>query len=85
MFGGGKGDLTYLVPKDRAHPTGPWVETVLNNHCDTFFSVQDLNGDGIDEIVAAEFWSNRLSVITTSDPKGSFANPAKLDAIVVDA
>ena len=84
LFGAGHGDLTYLQPQDKANPLGPWVEIVLNSHCDTFFVVGDINGDGKDEIVATEFWSDRLSIIETTDSRGSFADPQKLVASVVD-
>lgn len=84
MFGGGKGNLTYLVPKDREDPTGPWVETILNAHCDTFFVIADINNDGKDEIIATEFWGDRISVIETSDPSGSFADPSYLSVSTVD-
>lgn len=84
LFGAGHGDLTFLQPEDRSNPRGPWVETVLNSHCDTFFIVADINGDGLDEIVATEFWSDRLSIIETTDLNGSFADPAKLVASVID-
>ena len=84
LFGKGSGDLVYLVPEDRNNPMGKWVEKILNSYCDTFFEIRDLNGDGHDEIVAAEFWSNTLSVTRTTHPEGSFADPSYLEAIVVE-
>jgi hypothetical protein len=83
-FGHGHGHLTYLVPKDRRNPTGIWIERVLSTHCDTLFSIVDLDMDGEPEIVTVEFWSSRISVIKTVDPLGRFSEKSALRNFVVE-
>ena len=83
MFGPGRGDLVYLTPKDRSRPQGEWVEHIIGPHADTFVAVEDLNGDGVPEIISAEFWGGNLTVISTNDPKGSFADASKLSYNVI--
>jgi hypothetical protein len=70
LLGSAKGDLTWLKPKDRNKPLGPWVETVLGKGCDTFFVLADVNGDNKIDIVAAEFWGHKLTIIES--PNGRF-------------
>ncbi len=82
--GHGHGHLTYLVPKDRRNPTGMWVERVLSTHCDTLFSIVDLDMDGVPEIVTVEYWSSRISVIKTVDPLGRFSEISALRNFVVE-
>jgi hypothetical protein len=43
-----------------------------------------LNGDGVPEIVSAEFWGNRLTVISTTHPRRSFADAKQLVYNVID-
>ena len=47
---------------------------ILNNACDVFFDVTDLNNDGRFEIVAAGFFISKLSVVYSDDPQNSFVN-----------
>lgn len=83
-LGKGHGHLTYLVPKDRQNPTGEWIERILSAHCDTLFSIVDLDNDGVPEIVAVEYWSSRISVIKTVDALGRFSERGSLRNIVVE-
>ncbi|KAJ3099880.1 hypothetical protein HDU97_002709 [Phlyctochytrium planicorne] len=86
IFGGAvAGALVYLTPKDRRYPLGEWQETILGDHCDTFFQVADLNGDGINEIITAEYWFSNFTVISTKNPRGSFTNPKDLVYNVIDS
>ncbi|KAJ3217948.1 hypothetical protein HDU67_006976 [Dinochytrium kinnereticum] len=86
LFGGdATGDHVYFTPVDRSKPLGAWKETVIGKHCDTYFRLIDLNGDGINEIVSTEYWGSALTVISTKDPKGAFSNPANLIYNVIDA
>ena len=82
--GRGHGHLTYLVPKNRNNPTGPWIEKILSTHCDTLFSIVDMDLDGVPEIVAVEYWSSPISVIKTVDPLGRFSIPSSLQTFVVE-
>ncbi|KAJ3217949.1 hypothetical protein HDU67_006977 [Dinochytrium kinnereticum] len=84
LFGAGKGNHVYLTPVDRKNLLGAWKETVIGGHCDTFFRLVDLNGDGINEIVSTEYWGNALTIISTKHPKGAFSNPADLVYNVID-
>ncbi|KAJ3167227.1 hypothetical protein HK101_011810, partial [Irineochytrium annulatum] len=83
--GSGSGSQVYLTANDPTKPTGAWTEHVIGSHCDTFFDVKDINGDGIPEIITAEYWGSALTVISTKDPKGSFANATNLVYNVIDA
>lgn len=85
LFGPGTGNLVYLKPEDSSRPMGPWKETVVGPHCDTFFEIADLNGDGKDDIISAEFWGNSLTMISSTNPKNSFANPKDLVYNVIDS
>ncbi|KAJ3106771.1 hypothetical protein HDU96_008119 [Phlyctochytrium bullatum] len=91
LFGGKPtGDLVYLTPKDRKKPTsswpfGGWDAKVIGPRCDTFFLWTDLNKDGIPEIISSEYWGKHLTLITTTDPKGSFADASKLRYTSIDA
>lgn len=60
LFGGGSGDLVYLEPLDRSNITGTWKETVVGTGCDTYFILEDVTGDGVIDLVAAEFWGEKL-------------------------
>ncbi|KAI8839921.1 hypothetical protein BC829DRAFT_447062 [Chytridium lagenaria] len=80
-----KGKPVFLTPTNRTNLLAPWKETIVGGHCDTFFRLVDLNGDGIKEIVSTEYWGNLLTIISTKNPKGSFANAADISYNVIDA
>ncbi|KAI8905221.1 hypothetical protein EDD86DRAFT_73329 [Gorgonomyces haynaldii] len=83
LIGSGKGDLVYLQPKDRTKPLGPWTETVIGKGCDTFFTLADVNGDGKVDLVAAEFWGSKMTLIES--PDGRFDTYANLKITTLDA
>lgn len=67
MTGAAKGDLTWLEPLDRSKPLGKWKETIIGKGCDTFFKLEDVDGDGKVDILAAEFWGQSLTLIQTAN------------------
>jgi len=85
IFGSPKHNLVYFTPNDRSKPTGKWTEHIIGDHCDTYFVVADLDRDGIHEIVSTEYWGENLTIIRTTHPKGSFANPSDLVYNVIDS
>jgi hypothetical protein len=76
-----------LTPKNRSDPTGQWVEHVLAEQrgCDVYFTLEDLDGDGIPEIIATIFWCRRIEITSTSDPKGRCDDPSMLTHTIVDS
>jgi hypothetical protein len=46
----------------------------LNEACDVFFDVADIDSDGRFEIIAAGFFISKLNLIYSDDPKNSFIN-----------
>jgi hypothetical protein len=82
LFGAGSGALTFLQPKDRSKPSGPWFETVIGKGCDTFFILEDVTGDGIIDLVSAQFWGNQLTLI--QGPNGRFDDASKLEYTPID-
>ncbi|KAJ3319125.1 hypothetical protein HDV06_006684 [Boothiomyces sp. JEL0866] len=77
------GDLTFLEPIDRTKPLGAWKETVIGKGCDTFFHLKDVNGDGNIDLVASEFWGNKLTIIESNN--GRFDDDSKLKKTTVDS
>ncbi|KAJ3285097.1 hypothetical protein HDU76_008186 [Blyttiomyces sp. JEL0837] len=47
--------------------------------------IEDLNGDGIPEIISAEYWGSALTIISTTDPSGSFVNSSNLVYNIIDS
>ncbi len=75
MFGSPKGELLWL--KQPADPlNGEWTENIIAQGPDVYFDAADLNGDGQDEIVVAQFFSKKLSVY--------WKNGAKYEMRVID-
>jgi hypothetical protein len=52
--------------------------------CDTLFILEDLDGDGVPELIAALFWGKRVE-ITSTDSSGRFDDPSRLTHTIVDA
>ena len=71
----GTGELVWLEPQDRTNPLGPWKEHVVSKHCDTFFHLADVDGDGKIDIISAEFWGYALTLIQSTHPDGRFDQP----------
>jgi hypothetical protein len=84
LIGAGYGSLTYLKAKDPKNPLAGFNEISLGPHADTFFRFEDINGDGIPEIISTEYWGSLLTLITTKDPNGSFGDPSKLAYNIID-
>ncbi|KAJ3100182.1 hypothetical protein HDU96_010427 [Phlyctochytrium bullatum] len=91
LFGGAPhGELVYFTPKDRKKPLSSWPfggcdKKVIGLRCDAFFRLVDLDNDGRIEILLVEYWGKVLTLITTTDPKGSFADATKLRYLTIDA
>lgn len=58
--------------------------TKLISGPDIFFDVADLNQDGRYEIIAAEFFSKKLMLYYTEDPKGNWLNTTAIRSKVID-
>jgi hypothetical protein len=82
LFSDGRGDLVYLQPIDRAKPLGKWKETIIGRGCDTFFVLEDVNGDGKIDLLAAEFWGKQMTLIESVD--GRFNDSSKLKYTTID-
>lgn len=82
FVGGGHGDLTWLQPVDRKAPLGKWKETVIGKGCDTYFLLADVNNDGKIDLVAAEFWGQKMSI--TESVSGRFDDASLLNYTVID-
>ncbi|CAF0757137.1 unnamed protein product [Brachionus calyciflorus] len=49
-------------------------KVILNDACDIFFDVADLDNDGRFEIISAGFFISKLNLIYSDDPNNSFLN-----------
>ena len=49
-------------------------KVILNDVCDVFFEVADVDRDGRFEIIASGFFISKLNVIYSNDPNNSFLN-----------
>ena len=62
IFGGSTGELVWFEqPKELTK--GPWIEHVIATGPDVYFVTADLNHDGAMEIIAAEFFGEKLSIL----------------------
>lgn len=66
-FGASAGELVWLEKPEKKGE--PWKEHLLMNGPDVHFDMTDLDGDGKKEIVAGEFFNDRLSYIWQEDGK----------------
>ena len=66
VFSGASTMLVTLKPADATKPTGSWVETEIGPGCDALFTVADLNGDGIPEVIAASYFTSELNLFTAN-------------------
>ena len=82
MIGSGKGDLVWLEPVDPKNPLGKWQEHIVGKGCDTFFVLEDVNGDGKVDLVAAEFWGQKLTLIESAN--GRFDDASKFVYTTLD-
>jgi hypothetical protein len=63
MFGGSDGELIWLEqPGSDAEFKQPWTEHVITKGPDVSFTLLDVNQDGQQEIIAAEFFSEKLTM-----------------------
>lgn len=78
MFGGGGGELLWLEQPASNALGGYWQEHVLTEGPDVYFALEDLDGDGIEEIIATEFNAKRLTMYTQG-------TDGKLKRTIIDA
>ncbi|KAJ3091796.1 hypothetical protein HK102_013387 [Quaeritorhiza haematococci] len=83
-FGKPKAALVYFTRKTGADGKITWTEHEVNSHCDVFFAMVDLNGDGKKEIIAAEFFGRQLSITYSTHPQGLFSDPAYVKVKTID-
>jgi hypothetical protein len=74
--------MTWLEPINRDEPLGKWKETIIGKGCDTFFVLEDVNSDGKIDIVSAEFWAKKLTLIESKN--GRFDKASELVLTTID-
>lgn len=60
------------------------LNIISEGNCDVFFEVDDIDGDGRVEIIAAGFFISKLNLIYSDDPKNSFVN-GNIKIITIDS
>lgn len=75
--------LVILKPEDEDDPTSTWVETEIGPGCDALFIVADLDGDGIPEVIAPSYFTEKLSIFHSTTTTG-FADPDDVQTIIID-
>lgn len=83
-FGAAQTMLVYLKPTDPTKPVGAWTETEIGAGCDALFTVADLNGDGIPDILAPSFFTSEFNLFTSSSKTAGFADKASVKRTVLD-
>ncbi|KAK6212596.1 hypothetical protein LQW54_005181 [Pestalotiopsis sp. IQ-011] len=81
LIGATKTMLVILKPKDASKPTGEWVETEIGAGCDALFTVADLDGDGLPEVIAPSYFTEKLNVFHS---KTGFADPSDVQTVTID-
>lgn len=82
LIGSGQGQLVLLTQSDAE--SDHWTEIALSKGCDIFFAVEDLNGDGKLEIVAAEFFGKQLTLYWTENANGDWTDTASIHSRALD-
>ena len=81
------GELIWLKqPKANASSTPGWLATVITEGPDVDFIIEDLDGDGFPEVIAAQFFSaEKLAIYSCSEKSWSLcANGTGITASLVD-
>lgn len=76
--------LVYLKPVDPNNPTGAWKEVEIGTGCDALFTVVDINGDGIPEILTPSFFTSVFHLFTSNNRNAGFSDPASVKKILLD-
>lgn len=85
VYGPKRGVLVYLKPVNAETPYAePWKETVLGNHCDTYFEVEDIDEDGRQEIISPEFFGRALTLISSTSEQGFFNDSREIQYTTID-
>lgn len=84
LIGATKTMLVVLKPEDASDPTGTWVETEIGAGCDALFRVEDLDGDGIPEVIAPSYFTEKLNLFHSSASDG-FADPDNVQTVTIDS
>jgi len=82
-----EGELLWLKqPAINATNGSPWVETVVVAGPDVDFIMEDLDGDGQKEVIAAQFFSApQLAVYSCEEKTWSLCNSTSVKITVIDA
>ena len=84
LFGGTSTMLVYFKPSDPSNPTGTWTETEIGPGCDALFTLADLDGDGVPEIIAASYFTSQLNLFTSSNKSKGFADKSSVKTTLLD-
>ncbi|KAI1880542.1 hypothetical protein JX265_000782 [Neoarthrinium moseri] len=84
LIGATKTMLVILKPQNQNKPLGTWVETEIGAGCDALFTVADLDGDGIPEVIAPSYFTEKLNIYHSSASNG-FANPKNVKTVTIDS
>jgi len=80
-----KREMVLLTPPDGTTSDDQWKELILSKTgCDIFFRVVDLNGDGIFEILTADFFQSQLNMFWINKG-GSWLNPSDIKQRTIDS
>ena len=63
IFGATQAELVLLTPSRDAKGAVSCTEQVLAKGPDVFFEVEDLDGDGVEELITAQFFSKKLELM----------------------
>jgi hypothetical protein len=74
--------LVYLKPASK--PTGTWNEVEIGTGCDALFTVVDLNGDGIPEILTPSFFTSVFNLFTSTNKSAGFSDPGSVKNVLLD-
>lgn len=76
--------LVYLKPADPSKPTGTWTEVEIGTGCDALFTVVDINGDGIPEILTPSFFTSVFNLFTSTNKNAGFSDPSSVKKVLLD-
>ena len=81
IFGDPKGELIWFENPGSKPFKGAWKEHHMANGPDIFYTLFDIDGDGREEIIAAQFFTQRLVCYWTTT---TWADPKSVQSVVID-